>query len=188
LPTKVLTLEEIGLNADQDHALLSGLTKRKLIDLLIIHTRNIFRVDGLYFLGIEEKFGTRSAVQIDRQCWETMGAMEAHEIKKFMGKSRFPVADFMEALQFTSWSLDQRHKVVDISKEKGVFRVVQCRTQLTRLKKGWSEFPCKEVRYEYLKAFAKELNPQIEVACRMCPPDRRSEDSWCEWEFMLNRT
>ena len=176
------------MSADQDSVLLSSLAKEKLIDLLIIHARNTFRVDGLYFLGIEEKFGTESALQIDTKCWKTMGEMEAHEIRKFTGKSRFLIPDAMEALQFTSWSLDQRHKVVDVSEEKGVFRVVQCRTQLTRLKKGLSEFPCKEVRYEYLKAFAKELNPQIEVACRMCPPDRRSEDSWCEWEFMLNRT
>jgi hypothetical protein len=173
------------LSADKDHVLLSSLTKKKLIDLLMLHTRNVFRVDGLYFLGIEEKFGTDSAVQIDRQCWKTMGAIEAHDIKKYMGKSHFLVADVMNALQFTSWSLDQKHKTVEVNMEKGVFRVVQCRTQLTRLGKGLPEFPCKEVRYEYLKAFAMELNPQINVACRTCPPDRHSKDYWCEWAFTI---
>jgi hypothetical protein len=173
------------LSADKDHVLLSSLTKKKLIDLLMLHMRNVFRVDGLYFLGIEEKFGTDSAVQIDRQCWKTMGAIEAHEIKEYMGKSPFLVADVMNALQFTSWSLDQKHKTVKVNMEKGVFRVVQCRTQLTRLGKGLPEFPCKEVRYEYLKAFAMELNPQINVACRTCPPDRHSKDYWCEWAFTM---
>lgn len=177
--------EEIRLSADKDDVLLSSLTKKKLIDLLMLHTRNVFRVDGLYFLGIEEKLGIDGAVQVDRQCWKTMGAIEAHEIKKFMRKPRFLLADIMKALQFTSWSLHQKQKTVEVMKGKGVFRVVQCRTQLTRLEKGLPEFPCKEVRYEYLKAFAMELNPQINVACRTCPPDRHSKDYWCEWAFTM---
>jgi len=173
------------MSADTDHELLSHLPKGKLVNLLRMHARNVLRIDGLYFLGIEEKFGTCSAIEIDRQCWKTMGAIEAHEIKKLMRRSRFTVPKVMQALQLSSWSLYHTDKEVD--EKKGVFRVVRCKTQLTRLKKGLPEFPCKTVRYEYLRAFASELSPQIEVVCRICPPDRDANDSWCEWEFKIGK-
>ena len=171
------------MDRDKDSALLSSLPEQKLIDLFFMHIRNIFRVDGLYFLGIEEKFGTEAATEIDKSCWRTMAAIEAREIGKFFGRSQFSVPDIMEALQLTSWSLDQKHKEIEISLANGILRVVRCDTQLTRKRKGLPEFPCKQVRHEYLKAFAQELNPQIDVLCRVCPPDRHSEELWCEWEF-----
>jgi len=171
------------MSKDGDYELLRSLPKPKLIELLLIQARNMFRVDGLYFLAIEEKFGAEKAIEIDEHCWRTMGAIEAREIKKLLGKSRFAIADVMEALRFTGWSLDQRDKEIQVDDEKGIFRVVHCRTQLTRMRKGLSEFACKRVRHGYLEAFASELSPEIEVICKMCPPDRHSENSWCEWEF-----
>lgn len=171
------------MSEDGDHELLRSLPKQKLVELLLIQARNMFRVDGLYFLAIEEKFGAEKAIEIDEKCWRTMGAIEAREIKKFLGKEHFAVADVMKALQLTGWSLDQRDKEIQVDDGKGIFRVVRCRTQLTRIRKGLSEFGCRPVRHGYLKAFASELNPEINVICRMCPPDRHTEDSWCEWEF-----
>lgn len=171
------------MDREKDHELVSSLPEEKLIDLLFMHIRNIFRVDGLYFLGIEKKFGTEVATEIDRSCWKAMAAIEAHEIGRFLGRSQFPIPDIMEALQLTSWSLNQSHKEVEVNQAKGVFRVVSCDTQLTRRRKGLSEFPCKQVRYEYLKVFAQELNPQVDVLCHVCPPDRHSEELWCEWEI-----
>jgi len=174
------------MSKDGDYELLRSLPKQKLIDLLLIQARNMFRVDGLYFLSIEKMFGAEKAIVIDEHCWRTMGAIEAREIKKFLGKSHFAIADVMEALRFTGWSLDQRDKDIQVDDGKGVFRVVRCRTQLTRIRKGLSEFACKPVRHGYLKAFASELNPEMRVVCKMCPPDRHAENSWCEWEFRPN--
>lgn len=168
--------------------MLSNLSKQRLIDLLLVHVRNTFRVDGLYFLGIEGKFGIDAATQIDKDCWNTMGSIEAHELKKLISKPHYVVPDVMHLLQYTSWSLNNRDKEIEISEQKGVFRVTRCRTQLTRMQKGLPEFSCKDVRFEYLKAFVAVLNPQINIECRMCPPDRHSKDSWCEWEFTMQRS
>ena len=41
----------------------------------------MWAVDGLYYLGIEELFGTKSATEIDRKVWEVMGKIEARKIK-----------------------------------------------------------------------------------------------------------
>lgn len=165
--------------------MLSSLTKQKLTDLLLLHVRSIFRVDGLYFLGIEEKSGVEAATLIDKNCWKTMGSIEAHELKKLIEKAHYLIPDIMHLLQYTSWFLNHQNKEMEVSDRKGVFRVVHCRTQLARMQKGLSEFPCRDVRYEYLKAFVTELNPQVNVTCQTCPPDRHSKDYWCEWELTV---
>ncbi|MDH5733143.1 MAG: DUF6125 family protein [Candidatus Bathyarchaeota archaeon] len=170
---------------EQDREMLNALQKEKLLDLFFLHIRNLWRVDGLYFLGIEEKFGTDAATQIDADCWKLIGQLEAKELKKTFGFKEIDVAALLNLLTKTSWALDQTNKEVEVSRNRGIFRVVKCRTQETRIRKGLDVFPCKKVRFDYLKSFAKELNPQIEVECKVCPPDQRPDGFWCEWEFKL---
>jgi len=170
---------------EQDREMLNALQKEKLLDLFFLHIRNLWRVDGLYFLGIEEKFGTDGATQIDADCWKLMGQLEAKELKKAFGLKEIDVAALLNLLTKTSWALDQTTKEIEISGNRGIFRVVKCRTQETRIRKGLDVFPCKKVRFGYLKSFARELNPQIEVECKVCPPGQRPDGLWCEWEFKL---
>lgn len=174
--------------ATQDRQMLENLPKDKLLGLFLLHIRNLWRVDGLYFLGIEEKFGTEAATEIDTNCWRIMGRIEARDLKALLEIKQNDVPSLMHALRNTSWALDQRSKEVEVAENRGIFRVVDCRTQQTRLRKGLAVFPCKSVRFTYLKAFAKEFNPNIEVECRICPPGERSPNVWCEWEFRLKKT
>jgi len=153
------------------------------MDLLYFQIRNIWRVDGLYFLGIERRFGTKAASQIDQECWKTIGALEARQLKRILRVKQWSVPRVMEALRLTSWALDQHDKEVEVHKETAVLRVTKCSTQLTRLGKGLTEFPCRPVREGYLKAFAHELNPSVLVTCTVCPPGPHTDSKWCEWEF-----
>lgn len=166
-----------------DRVLLSKLSKKKLFELFNFQIRNIWRVDGLYFLGIEKNFGTEAASRIDEECWKTMGMLEARQLKEIVRAKEWAIPKIMEALRLTSWALDQRHKRVEVRKDHAVLRVVSCGTQLTRLRKGLTEFPCRPIRENYLKAFSRELNPNVGVTCKFCPPGPHSEDTWCEWEF-----
>lgn len=147
--------------ASQDREMLDAMPKDKLLDLFFLHIRNLWRVDGLYFLGIEERFGTEVATMIDTNCWKIMGKIEARNLKALLGIKQDDVASLMYALRNTSWALDQRDKEVEVSQTRGIFRVVKCHTQLTRIRKGLEVFPCKNVRFTYLKAFAEEFNPNI---------------------------
>ncbi len=45
----------------EDREMLKGIQKEKLWDYFFLQTRNLWRIDGLYFLGIEKKFGTEAA-------------------------------------------------------------------------------------------------------------------------------
>lgn len=172
---------------EKDLEMLRGLPKEKLLELFFLHVKNLWRVDGLYFLGIEEKFGTEAATAIDANCWKIMGKIEAKELKKTLGIKENDVAALLYALQNTSWALYQTEKEIETWAKKGILRITRCRTQETRTSKGLDEFPCKKVRFGYLQGFAKEFNPNVEVVCRMCPPDVHSERVWCEWEFILQK-
>jgi hypothetical protein len=183
-PPPRLEGEKVPTSQAVDRVFLSELSKKKLLDLLYFQIRNMWRVDGLYFLGIEKAFGTQAASKIDEECWKTMGTLEARQLKEIVRTKEWSIPKIMEALRLTSWALDhQEHKEIEIQKDRAIFRVVNCRTQLTRVRKGLTEFPCRPIREGYLQAFSHELNPSVSVTCKICPPGPHSESPWCEWEF-----
>ena len=169
----------------EDRKLIENIPKEKLADFIFMHLRDLWAVDGLYYLGIEGDFGTEAATEIDRRVWEVMGKIEAKKLKKFLEIKEDDIATMIKTLRFSGWSLDLEDKEIVVEKDRAVLRNVKCRVQNTRLKKGLSEFGCKPVRWGFLRAFAKEFNPNIEVKCNVCPPDEHPDDLWCEWEFKM---
>lgn len=107
---------------------LEKLPKRDLLRLLFMNIKNLWRVDGLYFLGIEKKLGTEVATEIDAKCWEIMGKIEARELKEALALKGTGIKDLLQALQNTSWALYQTGKELEVSDQKGAFRVTRCRT------------------------------------------------------------
>ena len=146
----------------------------------------MWSVDGLYYIYIEEKYDTESATEIDRKVWELMGKIEARRIKELFEIKGSDIPSMMKALSYSAWALDLEDKEIIVEGKKAIIRNIKCRVQNTRLKKGLGEFGCKPVRFGFLKAFAKEFNPEIVVNCIVCPPDKHPDNLWCQWEFTLN--
>jgi len=170
----------------EDREMLATIPIEKLLDYFFLQIRNVWRVDGLYFLGIEEKFGTEAATEIDAGVWQIMAKIEAKSLRRmFQVGENADILTIMNLLRKSSWALDQPFKTIEISDNRAVLSIGRCRTQEARLKKGLTEFPCKKVRFGYLKNFAKTLNPNAEVNCIVCPPDKHPKDLWCKWEFIL---
>lgn len=179
-------MSEYPPGSAEDRKMFASTSSEMLLDYLFLQVRNLWRVDGLYFLGIEKKFGTDAATEIDAGVWEVMAGIEAKSLQKMFKVGETPdVAKIMELLRKSSWALDQPFKAIEIDSKRAVLTVDRCRTQETRLSKGLGEFPCKKVRFGYLKNFAKTLNPKAEVKCLVCPPDKHPKDSWCKWEFVV---
>jgi len=116
-----------------------------------------------------------------------MGKIEARRIKEFLEITISDISSFMKALSYSGWSLDLEDKEIILEEKKAIIRNVKCRVQNTRIQKGLEEFGCKAVRFGFLKAFAKELNPNIVVNCKVCPPDKHPTNLWCEWEFTFSK-
>jgi len=151
------------MGRNEDTKRLLALSREQIPEFIYLQLRNLWTVDGLYFLGIEEAFGTDAATKIDAR-----------------GND---IPSMMNALRCTTWALDLEDKEIIVEKNRAIVRNVRCRVQNTRRDKGLPEFGCKPVRFGFLKAFAKEFNPAIVVKCTVCPPDTHPENIWCEWEF-----
>lgn len=173
------------MSRELDKNLINEITRDKIADFIFLHLRDMWAVDGLYYLGIEEKWGTEAATEIDRKVWEIMGKIEARKLKDFLQIKNNDIPSMIKALQHSGWALDLEDKEIIIENERAIVRNVKCRVQNTRLKKGLEEFGCKPVRWGFLKSFAKEFNPDIEVKCIVCPPDQHPSNLWCQWEFVL---
>ncbi|MDH5753696.1 MAG: DUF6125 family protein [Candidatus Bathyarchaeota archaeon] len=170
----------------EDREILAKMPIEKLLDFFFLQIRNLWRVDGLYFLGIEQKFGTEAATEIDAGVWQIMAKIEAKSLQKmFQVSENADIPTIMSLLHRSSWALDQPFKTVELSDKRAVLSINRCRTQEARLNKGLGEFPCKKVRFGYLKNFAKTLNPNVEVNYIVCPPDKHPPNLWCKWEFVL---
>jgi hypothetical protein len=167
----------------KDRRDLLELDREVMLDLFFNHIRNLWRVDGLYFLEIEKKYKTDAALAMDIEVHTTLAKMEAKELPKLLGVSGRAIPDLMKVLRHSSWALDQQDKVIEVEPDRAIFRVTACGTQLTRQKKGFGIFPCRAVREGYLNAFVETFNQDLQVICRRCPPDPCSGGTWCEWEF-----
>jgi hypothetical protein len=179
-------MSEYPSGSREDREMLAKMPVEKLLDFFFLQIRNLWRVDGLYFLGIEERFSTEAATGIDARVWEAMAKIEAKSLQRMFKVGENPdVNAIIELLRRSSWALDQPFKTVEIGDKKVILSVDRCRTQEARLGKSLGEFPCKKVRYGYLKNFAKTLNPKVEVNCLICPPDKHPKELWCKWEFTL---
>jgi hypothetical protein len=177
----------IKISREKDEKLIKEISKEKLPDFVFMHLRNMWAVDGLYYLFIEEEYGTKVATDIDRKVWEVMGKIEARKIKKLLNIKGNDIKSLMDALSYSGWAMDLEDKEIIVKKDSGIIRNVRCRVQNTRLSKGLPEFGCKPVRFGFLKSFAKEINSEIELTCNVCPPDKHPKDLWCEWVFTLKK-
>jgi len=167
-----------------DRAMFDAMDREKLYDYIFMQIKNIWRVDGLYFLGIEKRHDMDEATEVDAECWRYMGKVEARETKAFLGVSDPDPAQLLWILRHTSWAVS--HGVKDFGVESdgsAYFSVIKCRTQLIRLDKGLEPHPCRLVREGYLAAFTEECNPHIKLETVSCPPDRSRDDLWCLWRF-----
>jgi hypothetical protein len=177
----------VNISREKEKQLIDKIPEEKLADFIFMHLRNMWAVDGFYYLFIEEKYGAEVATEIDRKVWEVMGKIEARKIKKLFGIDKSDITSVMKALSYSGWSMDLEDKEIIVEKDRGILRNTKCRVQSTRLSNGLKEFGCKLVRWDFLKAFARELNPDIVVSCNFCPPDKHPNDLWCEWEFKIKR-
>ena len=170
----------------EDRDMVTKMSTEKLLDYFFLQIRNLWRVDGLYFLGIEKKFGTEAATEVDAGVWEIIAQVEAKSFQRMFNVGENPdIPTIIDLLRRSSWALDQPFKTVEVNGNRAILCIDRCRTQKARLNKGLSEFPCKKVRFGYLRNFTKTLNPKVKVNCLVCPPDKHSKDLWCKWEFAL---
>ena len=66
-----------------------------------------------------------------------------------------------------------------------ILRMLTCRVQEARRRKGLADFPCRSVGIVEYSTFARAVDPRIETRCLVCPPDPPLTGEACAWEFRL---
>jgi hypothetical protein len=162
-----------------------SLSREDLLKLLDVYAKNWLAHDGCWFLAIEETFGTEAAIDMDIRAWERFAQVEASRIKR-----AFDLPDggglqaLDRALRLRLYARVNRQEIAWCDENTLVFRMVECRVQQARQRKGLPPFPCKPVGLMEFTRFAETIDPRIQTRCVTCPPDP-VELTCCEWEYTL---
>lgn len=174
-------MEEINLERE-----LSNLSPTEIAPHLYVATRDLNTLDGLWFLMVEEKYGTEVATAIDEMVWERFGTREAHRVRRAFGIEEGGLDGFLQVLRNSpSTAGFGTSRIERESRSRAVWQVLDCWPQAARVSKGLGTFNCRNVDVLFLESMAKAIDPRVKVTCSHCPPDERRDGVWCEWIFEL---
>jgi hypothetical protein len=171
---------------DEGTKLLEKLSKEELITIILDDAKNWLAHDGLWFQAIEKTHGMEVAINADRDAWEKFTVIEAKRIMTRLGiEAGGGIPALLECLNHRLYARLNLQQALEVSDNRAVFRMVDCRVQSARKRKGLDDFPCKSVGIVEYSEFARTIDPRIKTRCIACPPDAHPDDYFCSWEFTL---
>lgn len=161
------------------------LSRDELLKLIEVYAKNWLAHDGCWFLAAEERYGMDVAIALDARSWERFSPAEARRImKSFDIPPNGGLKALEKALRYRLYAAVNRQEIEWVNERTMIFRMVECRVQTTRRRKGLPDFPCKPVGIIEYSQFASTVDPRIRTRCLSCPPDPVT-DHYCAWEFSL---
>ena len=165
---------------------LEGLTKEELIDYIEDLSKNWLAIDGTWFQAVEKEFGLDKAIELDAAQWKRFTVIEAKRImRRFNIQENGGISALVKALNYRVYANINVQETVEISDNRCVFRMNDCRVQSARKRRNLPDFPCKSVGIVEYEDFAKTIDPRIKTKCICCPPDQHPDNYYCAWEFTI---
>jgi hypothetical protein len=142
--------------------------------------------DGLWFLEWEKRHGIDEAMLADTEAWRHFARLEAQRIMQRLGLQPGGGVDALAlCLRHRQYANICRFAMQRRGQRELKLRMVECRVQDARARKGLPAFPCKCVGMVEFAEFARAVDPRFHTAAEQCPPDVLSRGGWCEWRFEL---
>lgn len=161
------------------------LSQEELGKLVEAYAKSWLSHDGCWFLAAEETLGLEEAIRLDEAAWARFAPIEARRVMEARGiEEGGGLPAVAEALAFRMYSFVNEQEVI-LKGDVLVFRMLDCRVQSARRRKGLPDFPCKSVGLIEFSGFAKTVDPRVVTTCIACPPDELGPDEFCTWEFKL---
>jgi Family of unknown function (DUF6125) len=181
-------VQETGLVAgDEGLRLLAGLDKEELIRIIVDDAKNWLAHDGLWFQAVERTHGMEAAIDADREAWRHFTVIEAKRIMEQLGmKPGGGIPALVECFKHRLYARLNLQETSEVTENRCIFRMIDCRVQSARKRKGLNDFPCKSVGIVEYAEFARTVDPRIKTRCLACPPDDHPESFWCAWEFTVD--
>jgi hypothetical protein len=171
---------------DEGVRLLYELTKEELVKIIVDDAKNCLAHDGLWFQEVERRYGMDAAVAVDIEAWRKFTVIEA---KRIMSRLKLEpgqgIPALVECLKHRFYARINLQEAIEVTDNRAVFRMLDCRVQSARRRKGMAEHPCKSVGIVEYGEFARTIDPRIVTRCIACPPDPVPDEFWCAWEFTL---
>lgn len=164
---------------------IEDLTREELLKLVEVYAKNWLAHDGCWFLAAEKSLGMETAIALDTKSWTCFSPVEARRIMQAFGIPENGGLDALEhALGLRLYAAINRQEAERVNENTLRFRMVECRVQQARERKGLPPFPCKSVGIVEYTGFAETVDSRIETTCIHAPPDAVTH-CYCEWEFRL---
>lgn len=171
---------------DEGLKALEQMSREELIAIIVDDAKNWLAHDGLWFQAVEKMYGIDIAMDADREAWRYFTVIEAKRIMERLGmKPGGGIPALVECLKHRLYARLNLQDCIEQSDDRVVFRMLDCRVQSARKRKGLDDFPCKSVGIVEYSEFAKAVDPRITTNCLACPPDKHPDEFWCAWEFRL---
>lgn len=165
---------------------LEELTKEELLDYIADISKNWLAIDGTWFQAVEREFGLEKAIELDVAQWKRFTVIEAKRImRRFNIPENGGISALIKALKYRIYANINVQEIVEISENRCVFRMNNCRVQYARNQKNLPDFPCKPVGIVEYEDFAKTIDSRIKSRCISCPPDPHPDTYYCAWEFTI---
>ena len=164
---------------------LEKLSREQLIELLLIDSKNLVAMDGVWFQSVEREQGMDCAMHHDEEIWKRYTRSEAKRIKQFLGLGERPGLEGLA--RALSYRMIDRANPSEVGYRDGMllYKILVCRVQEARTRKNMPLHPCKSAAvYEY-GGFAEEIDDRIKCRCVSCYPDVTDESCSCAWEFWI---
>mgnify|MGYP006979502323 CR=1 FL=1 len=143
--------------------------------------------DGVWFQAVEGKAGMTAAKGVNDACWSSFAPLEARRARAILGlPDRGGIAALKAALGVRMYARLNRWEFVEETENSVVFRMVDCRVQTARRRKGLADYPCKSGGITEYAGFSREIDPRLRCQCLGCPPDPHPEEWVCAWRFTLD--
>jgi len=163
----------------------ANLSKDQLETFLDIFSKLWLGMDGVWFQAVESLEGMDAAKRVNDTCWARFAPLEAVRIKAMLNLTeQGGLVVLEEALK---WRMNNRVNEVAVVREANslTFRVLTCRVQAARRRKGLQDYPCKSAGLTEYRGFARHVDSRIRTECLACPPDDLAPDEFCSWRFTL---
>jgi hypothetical protein len=171
----------------EDHMprILVEMPGEKLLALIDAIAANWLAGDGIWFQAVEGRQEMFTAKRCNDTCWAKFSPLEAFHIRGLLNLTGTGGLEALKtALGFRLYSRINQQSI-EYSSGELVFKMVNCRVQDARKRKGLEDYPCKSAGVVEYSSFARTIDPRIRTECLACPPDRHPQDWFCAWKFSL---
>jgi hypothetical protein len=165
---------------------LLNMPKEKLIELIDNTSLNWLAGDGIWFQGVEFKYGMNDAKRCNDSCWAWFSPFEAWSIKRILKlPEQAGIEGLKKALQMRLYARINVQSIIDEGPNSIVFQMNNCRVQSARKRQGLDDYPCKSAGLVEYANFARIIDSRIKTDCIACPPDAHTEEWHCAWRFSI---